>query len=145
MGPTARPSALASILSALAALALVLGAVGCADGPGGDASAATDALTSEDQRAIAELTEIAPRDTGVEAQIADLVESVECWQPSANLVEERTFRVICRVHFFGADEVRYRDVICIGELDRTPVADHCYPWAYYTDMPSFEDRPAYTV
>ncbi|MFC7764664.1 hypothetical protein [Leucobacter soli] len=60
MGPTARPSALASILSALAALALVLGAVGCADGPGGDASAATDALTSEDQRAIAELTEIAP-------------------------------------------------------------------------------------
>lgn len=124
------------------------------------ACAAADPLTPDDRRAIGELATIAPRDAGIDTA-AGTIESgstesgtietsparlgeVECWQPSASLVDERSFRVICRVHYTSAGQQRYRDMICIGELAKHPVTDHCFRWAYYTDMPGFEDRPAYS-
>lgn len=125
------------------------------------ACAAQDPLTADDRRAIGELATIAPKDAGIdpaagtiesgstesgsiETSPAELGE-VECWQPSASMVDGRSFRVICRVHYSASGEERYRDMICIGELAAEPVTDHCFRWAYYTDMPKFEDRPAYSV
>ena len=126
------PTALAR--TALARTALALAAVLVASG-----CATADPLTDDDRRALGELAVIAPADSEVEGAVGQ----VECWQPSASLVDEQHFRVLCRVHYEQVGESRYRDMICIGELEREPVADHCYRWAYYTDMPVFEDRPAY--
>lgn len=96
------------------------------------------ALTADDERALAELAVIAPAGSEVEGAVGQ----VECWQPSASMLDERSFRVLCRVHYELAGEARYRDMICIGVLAEEPVTDHCYRWAYYTDMPAFDDRPA---
>ena len=117
--------ALAGVLSALAA--------GCA--PVGDP------LSDSDRRAIAQLAEIAPRDAKIDGDVS----GVECWKPSESMLDDEQFRVICRVHYDQAGEDRYRDVICIGDLAADPVTDYCYLWAYYTDMPRFEDRPGHAV
>lgn len=55
------------------------------------------------------------------------------------------FRVLCRVHFEQQGAERYRDMICIGNLGRDPVAEYCYQWAYYAGAPKFEDRPAFAA
>ncbi len=126
---SARAIAVAAVLGGV-----VLGLVGCALGP--------DIASGEDGRIIAQLAEIAPRDAGLEA-IG--VRHVECWRPSESMLDEATFRVLCRVHYIesggGAD--RYRDVICIGDVRNEPVTDYCYRWAFYTDMPAFEDRAGF--
>lgn len=117
---------------ACAGIVLVLGSTACAG---------ADPLTPDDRRALGELATIAPRDSDIDGSPG----RVECWQPSASMVDDESFRVICRVHYSQAGEQRYRDMICIGELAKDPVTDHCYRWAYYTDMPKFEDEPAYAV
>ncbi|MBN9612263.1 MAG: hypothetical protein J0H64_02135 [Actinobacteria bacterium] len=121
--------------------------------------AAADPLTPDDRRAIGELATIAPRDAGIdiadgtiesgstesgtiETSPAELGE-VECWQPSASLVDAQSFRVICRVHYSASGDQRYRDMICIGDPDADPVSEYCYLWAYYSDMPVYEDKTGY--
>lgn len=140
----ARAVAVAAVLGGV-----VLGLVGCAVGP--------DVASGEDGRIIAQLAEIAPRDSGLRLSEAegsaptDDVKYVECWKPSESMLDDATFRVLCRVHYTeGALEdgsaggaERYRDMICIGDVRNDPVADYCYRWAYYTDMPAFEDRVGY--
>ena len=117
---------------------------GCASGP--DAGGA-EVAHGEDARVIAQLAEIAPRDSGIAGTGAgtgaDAVTATECWTPSANMLDAETFRVLCRVHFEQQGTERYRDMICIGDLARDPVAEYCYQWAYYADAPKFEDRPAF--
>lgn len=123
--------------SSIAACALLLGIVSCASGPtAGDSSP----LEERDSRAIEQLAEIAARDAAIEGTVRE----TECWAPSANPIDGG-FRVICRVHYEQQGDDRYRDMICIGSLANDPVADYCYQWAYYTDMPKFEDRPAYAA
>ena len=124
------------------------------------ACATAEQLDEVDRRAVEELGAIAPRDSGVEESLT----GVECWRPSDNLLgdhgegdieghlnhreDEELFRVLCRLHF-TADEPgtdgaeRYRDMICIGDLGAEPVTDYCYQWAYYSDMPVFEDQPGF--
>lgn len=147
----------------ITALVLLLGLVGCADG--GDRSGATSARNSDgssdaagaageqatvslgerDVDALAQLAGIAARD----AQPEGVLGTTACWAPSQNPLEADdasatgAFRVLCRVHYEQRGEDRYRDMICLGDLGQDPVAEYCYPWAYYTDMPRFEDRPAY--
>lgn len=97
-------------------------------------------LSAADASAIAQLAEVAGRD----AEVAGEVSTTECWAPSEHPLDEGGFRVICRVHFAQADQERFKDMICIGDFSRDPVSDYCYQWAYYSDMPSFEDHPAYS-
>lgn len=110
----------------------VSGAAGCS---------AQDPLSESDRGAIAQLTEIAPKDARVEGDTT----GVECWKPSESMLDDRRFRVICRVHYEQAGAERYRDVICIGDLTADPVSDYCYIWAYYSDMPGFEDKPGHAA
>lgn len=143
---------------AIAALAMLLGVAGCAGNAGGagDAGGAGNlgelgdagslssdgaAVSEQDANAIGQLVEIAARDAKPEGPVG----STECWAPSQNPVSEGEFRVICRVHFEQQGAERYRDMICIGNLGRDPVADYCYQWAYYADAPKFEDRPAFAA
>lgn len=108
--------------------------------------------SGEDRVALEQLGGIVARDAA-DAGTADFSEEsgqvepggVECWAPSESLIDEPRFRVICRVHYEQSGEQRYRDMICIGELGRDPVSDHCYEWAPYSDMPAFEDRLAYVA
>lgn len=98
--------------------------------------------SERDAVALAALGEIAVRDAAVAGDPGD----VECWAPTENRIDGEPgegFRVLCRVHYTQQSAARYRDMICIGDLARSPVADSCYQWAFYTDMPKFEDRPAY--
>ena len=103
------------------------------------ACAAAPELPQGDQRVIDELAAIAPPDSGLEADVTD----VECWQPSEHVIDGSTFRVLCRLHYEEAGNERYRDMICIGDAEREPVSDYCYRWAYYTDMPKYEDWPGF--
>ena len=104
------------------------------------ASCAADAqLTATDRSTIAQLAKIAPRD----AEIDGTVEDVECWKPSESMLDAQQFRVPCRVHYDQQGDERYRDMICIGDLTSTPVTDYCYRWAYYSDMPEFDDKPGH--
>lgn len=115
--------------------ALLLGAVllaGCTAQP---------ALSESDTRVIAQLTDIAPRG----ADIDGAATGVECWKPSDAMLDDETFRVLCRVHYLEAGDERYRDMICIGDVTADPVSEYCYRWAYYTDMPEFEDEPGHAV
>lgn len=147
------------------ALALLLGVTSCAvnDGSTVDSSSAGNpssegaVVSRQDAAAIAQLAGIAARD----AQPEGVVKATECWAPSQNPVQSvegapqnageptdtggKEFRVLCRVHFEQQNADRYRDMICIGDLGRDPVAEYCYQWAYYADAPKFEDRPAYTA
>ncbi|MGI8393157.1 hypothetical protein [Leucobacter sp. W1038] len=129
---------------ALLALLALLSVPGCAAGPeAGDAELAQ----GEDARIIAQLAEIAPRDSGIPGTGADAhtgaVTATECWNPSANMLDAETFRVLCRLHFAEADTERYRDMICIGKVTEDPVTEYCYPWAYYSEMPRYEDQTGY--
>lgn len=150
---------------AIAALVLLLSVTGCAgntgsaDGLGDGSSPNRDraAVSKQDSDAITQLAEIAARD----AEPEGAVDAVECWTPSQNPVQgverepqspgetadtgAQEFRVLCRVHFEQQGAGRYRDMICIGDLGRDPVAEYCYQWAYYADAPKFEDRPAFTA
>ncbi len=132
-----------ALTAALALLAL-LSMSGCASGP--DAGGA-EVAHGEDARVIAQLAEIAPRDSGIAGTGAgtgaDAVTATECWTPSANMLDAETFRVLCRVHFEEADTERYRDMICIGNVTEDPVTEYCYPWAYYSEMPRYEDQTGY--
>lgn len=103
----------------------------------------TPELSDTDQRALQELATIATRDSAVENEGESSVDRVECWLPSANKFDSSGFRVLCRVHYDQAGTERYRDMICIGDLAHDPVAEYCDRWAYYSDMPSFEDQPSY--
>lgn len=103
--------------------------------------ATSEPLSDNDQRVIAQLTEIAPLDAEIESEVT----KVECWKPSENMIEEDVFRVICRMHFEEGGNDRYRDSICIGDPNADPVTDYCYLWAYYSDMPRFEDQPGHTA
>lgn len=123
-------SPLRRCLVALGLGALILADAGCA---------APQPLPERDRLVIAQLAEIAPRD----ADILGETSGVECWKPSESLLDDTTFRVICRVHYDQAGAERYRDMICVGDVSRQPVTDHCYPWAYYTDTPAFEDKHGY--
>lgn len=96
-------------------------------------------LSEIDAQAISQLASIAARD----AELPGDASEVECWAPSEHEIEAGEFRVICRVHFAQEEQERFRDMICIGDLSRDPVSDYCYQWAYYSDMPSFEDHQAY--
>ena len=143
-------------LTAALALLALLGLSGCV---GGSAVA-----QGEDARIIAQLSEIAPRDSGIEGAAdsasevgspsevgapgapgagAGVVTATECWNPSENMIDEETFRVLCRVHFEEAGVERYRDMICIGHVTEDPVTEYCYRWAYYSDMPRYEDQAGY--
>ena len=109
-------------------------------------------LSGEDRAALEQLGGIAARDAAAAGVAASPEESgqvepgeIECWAPSESMIDEAGFRVICRVHYEQSGEQRYRDMICIGELGRDPVSDHCYEWAPYSDMPAFEDRLAYAA
>ncbi len=137
----------------IAALAFVLliSTAGCTGSP---------QLSDEDRLTLERLAPIAARDAGVageppEERHADdsdesdapdaSLEGVECWAPSQHPLggPGAGFRIICRVHFDEAGQQRYRDVICIGDADSEPVADYCYLWAPYSDMPEFEDHAAF--
>lgn len=113
----------------------------------GDLRNVKDALSEQDSDAIAQLAEIAARD----AQPGGPAEATKCWAPSQNLLSDDAgadasgFRVLCRVHFSQEGAERYRDMICIGQLGRDPVAEYCYEWAFYADAPRFEDHPAFAA
>ncbi|MFC5337465.1 hypothetical protein [Leucobacter denitrificans] len=103
--------------------------------------AAETTLTDSDVNVISQLTAIAPKDSEIDGTVTD----VECWQPSENMLDEEQFRVLCRVHYDQTDEKRYRDMICIGDVNANPVTEYCYRWAYYTDMPEFADKPGHSA
>lgn len=126
-------------LTAVLAFLVLLSMAGCAAGP--DAGGA-EAARGEDARIIAQLAEIAPRDSGIEGA-PSAVTATECWKPSENMLDAETFRVLCRLHFEEADTDRYRDMICIGNVTEDPVTEYCYPWAYYSEMPKYEDQTGY--
>jgi len=142
-------------IAAVAALCLAacVGLAACAGGTaeragtqaGAQAGAERAAPPSEqDATALAALGGIATRDAAIDGDPTE----TECWAPTEHPVAGETgesFRVICRVHYEQSGEQRYRDMTCIGELGRDPVSDHCYEWAPYSDMPAFEDRPAYAA
>lgn len=132
---------------------LLLGLVGCAPAAPADpappeiapaetndsAQTAPAAPGESDAHAISQLASIAARD----AELPSAASSVDCWAPSEHKIAAGEFRVICRVHFLQGEQERFKDMICIGDLARDPVSDYCYQWAYYSDMPSFEDAQAY--
>jgi hypothetical protein len=119
------------IVLAFAALAL-LATTGCAQ---------ADPLSEEDRYVIDQLAEIAPRDAKITGEVTD----VECWKPSENMLEdeESTFRVLCRLHYDQEGAERYKDMICLGDPSADPVSDYCYLWAFYSDMPVYEDQSGY--
>lgn len=122
-------------LALAAAAVALLAATGCAS---------ADALSEQDRRVIDQLAEIAPRDSKIDGEIT----GVECWRPSESMVDDSTFRVLCRLHYDQADAggetvERYRDMICIGDPEADPVSEYCYLWAYYSDMPVYEDKAGY--
>lgn len=123
-----RPFRNAAVLSAAALI--LLSAAGCSAG---------GSLPETDQRVIDQLAEIAP----LESRIDGIVTDVECWQASEHMVDERTFRVLCRVHYDQQGVDRYADMICVGDPTADPVSDYCYRWAHYSDMPVYEDAPGY--
>lgn len=96
-------------------------------------------LGGNDGRVIAALAEIAPRD----AKVDEPITQVSCWKPSEHLIDDDTFRVLCRLDYVQAGADRYRDMICIGSVMKEPVTEYCYLWAFYSDMPSYEDFPGY--
>lgn len=71
------------------------------------------------------------------------VGEVECWDLEAHIIDAAAdptvFRVLCRVHYDQAGTARWRDMTCIGDLDRRPVLEYCYPWLPYDGVPTFED------
>lgn len=117
------------MLLALAGCALLL--TGCSG----------DAPPEQDRHALEQLRVIAARDAAASGETGE----VRCWLPSQHMIDERQWRVICRVHYEQGDVQRHRDMICIGDSEQDPVTDYCYPWVPYSDMPAFEDHPAYSA
>lgn len=124
-------------------LAVLLSCAGCAPAleSAGDREAEQQALSREDRLLAPQLAEVAERDTVLDTD----AESVDCWAPSDHMIDDSQFRVICRVHYEQAGQSRYRDLICVGDLTRTPVVEYCYEWAPYSDTPAFEDYPAFAL
>lgn len=122
----------------LLALLVLLSVPGCAKEPAATGYAVAQ---GEDARIIAQLADIAPRDSGIAGTGTGT--ATECWNPSANMLDAETFRVLCRLHFAEAGTERYRDMICIGNVTEDPVTEYCYPWAYYSEMPRYEDQTGY--
>lgn len=137
-----------------------LALVGCSGAQQSGNAESSAPPTRQDAAVLVQLAEVATRD----AEIDGAPRGVECWAPTENRLDgeassgstenstgdstsasdgDEGFRVLCRVHYEQQGESRYRDMICIGYLARDPVAESCYQWAFYTDMPEFEDRPAY--
>lgn len=117
-----------SQIALVAAVAAVLGLAGCATG--------VSTVGGEDGRIIAQLAEIAPEGAKLESP----VELVECWKPSESMLDDDTFRVLCRLHYDEDGTERYRDMICLGSVSSVPVSEYCYLWAFYSDMPVYEDQ-----
>lgn len=105
------------------------------------ACASSELLTDSDRHVISQLTEIAPLDSEIDSEVTE----VECWKPSDNMIDDNQFRVICRMHYEEYGNDRYRDTICIGDPTADPVTDYCYLWAFYSDMPEFEDQPGHVA
>jgi hypothetical protein len=98
-------------------------------------------LTQQDAAALQNLGEVAGPTSNVDAES---ITRTECWLPSEHLVDaagasNTTWRVLCRAHYVDASGDRYQDTTCVGDFATTPMLDHCYRWAYYTGMPSYED------
>lgn len=153
----ARLPALAIGLACTVGLAGVAGLTACS-APGQPAVPVDAQLSDEDRATLEALAPIAVRDaelSGLEGPSTETPSTdepgvanpgeVECWAPSAHQLETGGFRVICRVHYELAGAERYRDVICIGDAQREPVAESCYRWAPYSAMPAFEDHPAFSA
>lgn len=109
----------------------LLGAVGCAS--------SIPTVDGEDGRIISQLANIAPRDSKIDGP----VEQVECWKPSESMLDDDMFRVLCRLHYEQDGADRYRDMICLGSVTKDPVSDYCYLWAFYSDMPVYEDQAGF--
>lgn len=121
------------LLTSAATVAAIISSAGCAS---------TNDIVSvggEDGRIIAQLAEIAPRDSKIE----ETVNEVECWKPSESMIDDDTFRVLCRLHYDKAGTHRYRDMICLGSVTKDHVSDYCYLWAFYSDMPVYEDHAGF--
>ncbi|BDZ47196.1 hypothetical protein [Naasia aerilata] len=103
-------------------------------------------LTSQDEDALAQLADVAPRTSTIDPTLADWT---ECWVPSEHLIPAEevgnasTWKVLCRIHWHQKDGTkRYQDTTCIGDFAAQPMLDHCYRWVYYDYEPVFEDAPA---
>lgn len=106
------------------------------------AGCSTPGLSALDRSTIKQLEDVAF--TGADVmQSGDFVTKTDCWTPTEHIVDyavsRSVFRVICRVHYVAESVSRYQDVVCIGDLQLTPALDHCFHWAPYTNMASFED------
>lgn len=131
-----------------AAIAAALATSGCTaqpvQGPP-SVNGVRQAPSEADARALAQLAEIAPAGAEIDGDVTE----TECWAPSEHLLSAQdggngsTFRVLCRVHYVEANANRFRDMICVGDVETDPVADQCYRWAYYTDVPSYDDQRGY--
>jgi hypothetical protein len=119
------------LLALLVTTTAMVSVAGCASG--------IPTVGGEDGRIIAQLAEIAP----VDSQLDEEVEQVECWKPSESMVDDDTFRVLCRLHYNEEGTERYRDMICLGDASQDPVTEYCYRWAFYSDMPLYEDQPGF--
>lgn len=136
----------AAATATVAAIALSL--CGCAADPEGANVPAVPAPSAavtlpppapEDAAALTQVTDAAARS----AQVDGVVRATDCWSPSRHIVKagKPVFRVICRVYYDQAGTSRYKDMTCIGDLTATPMLDHCYRWAHYSDTPGFADGP----
>ena len=94
---------------------------------------------SEDAKAL--VGQLAIRD----ANVANTTGVVECGEPRDHLLAEEgyptVFRTICRVYFDdGETDSRYKDMICIGDFEASPISEKCYVWLpYYPDGVPAED------
>lgn len=90
---------------------------------------------AESDQARIVIEQLAARD----ANVANLTGNVECGEPRENMLDDEgypsVFRTVCSVYFDdGESEVRFKDMICIGDFELSPIADKCYVWApYYPD------------
>ena len=90
---------------------------------------------AESNQAKVVIEQLAARD----ANVANPTGDVSCEEPREHMLDEEgypsVFRTTCSVYFDdGGAEVRFKDMICIGDFELSPVAEKCYVWApYYPD------------
>lgn len=106
----------------------------------------TPPLSQRDADALAQLSDVAPRTSTIDPELADWT---ECWRPSEHLIaagevgNDTTWKVICRIHWHEEDgTARYQDTNCIGDFAQQPMLDHCYRWVHYDYEPAFGDASA---